>query len=138
MEVGDYLRTKYGNIAKIIDIENDEDDNTKILIFNKEIIPYYEFTTDNCYEKDVDEYIIKSSKNIIDLIQVGDYVNGLIVEKNKYGDLYIGYVYCGGDIGRTQEPYATFIKDMEIEDIKSIVTKEQFKNMEYRIDDINE
>lgn len=79
--------------------------------------------------------IIKSSHNIIDLIQVGDYVNeskvvdisiiGKDKEKwvwveqmentdNKYGDDYVGY---------------------NNEQIKSIVTKEQFESMSYKVQD---
>ena len=77
--------------------------------------------------------IIKASYNIIDLIEVGDYVNGSKVidisiigkdkEKwvwveqmedtdNKYGDDYVGY---------------------NNEQIKSIVTKEQFEQMAYKV-----
>lgn len=77
--------------------------------------------------------ILKASHNIIDLIEVGDYVNGSKVidisiigkdkEKwvwveqmedsdNKYGDDYVGY---------------------NNDQIKSIVTKEQFSQMEYRL-----
>ena len=78
--------------------------------------------------------ITKASHNIIDLIEVGDYVNGSKVidisiigkdkEKwawveqmedtdNKYGDDYVGY---------------------NNEQIKSIVTKEQFESMKYSLE----
>ena len=135
MEIGDYVRTKYG-ISKIVPDGNVvlNNNGNKTIYVDRNGIPKKNELAYYVWSKD----IINTSKNIIDLIEENDYINGLRVEKNKYGDLYIGYVYCGGEIGRTQESYATFIKDMETEDIESIVTKEQFKNMEYRIDDINE
>ena len=82
---------------------------------------------------DEDEKILKHSKNVIDLIEVGDYVNGEKVYKNKYGELYTGYVYAGGEIGKTLESYATFIEDIKEEYIETIVTKEQMEEMEYRV-----
>ena len=77
--------------------------------------------------------IIKVSHNIIDLIQAGDYVNGLRVEESKYGKLYTSYTYMGGDIGLQQETYTTFLKDYEEDDIYSIVTREQFESMSYKM-----
>ena len=63
--------------------------------------------------------IIKSSHNIIDLIEVGDYVNGGLVQ--GFEKLYIGFDGMENPI---------YLKDVEI---YSIVTKEQFAQMEYRI-----
>lgn len=67
------------------------------------------------------------SNNIIDLIELGDYVNGEIVTKIKeWNSLIDGnfryVVTCHYEIIRADE-------------IKSIVTKEQFKEMEYRVDE---
>ena len=64
--------------------------------------------------------IVKHSKDTIDLIEVGDYVNGEPVEE----------VICTDDefeITTTTE-YLT-----NLEDIKSIVTKEQFKQVQYKV-----
>ena len=61
--------------------------------------------------------VIKSSPNIIDLIEVGDYVNGKSICKNACDDLIFT------DTG----------VDLEEKDIKSIVTKEQFASMEYKL-----
>ena len=77
--------------------------------------------------------IKKASHNIKELLQVGDYVNGLRVEKSKYGELYTSYTYVGGDIGLQQETYTTFLKDYEEDDIYSIVTKEQFESISYEV-----
>ena len=72
--------------------------------------------------------IIKASHNIIDLIEVGDYVNG---EKVDYIDdcddamreYYYDYEDASIDVGHY------------FEEIKSIVTKEQFSSIEYRLGD---
>lgn len=126
LEVGMYVRfkDKRGNtyIRKIIDIPKD---NRYASIYIDKEANY----TNNLSFKNV----LKASHNIIDLIEVGDYVNGSKVvdisiigkdkEKwvwveqmedtdNKYGDDYVGY---------------------NNEQIKSIVTKEQFESMSYRI-----
>ena len=58
--------------------------------------------------------IIKSSPNIIDLIEEGDYVNGHLVIK-RHNDLML-------------EDTFDLVQD---EDVKSIVTKEQFEAMQY-------
>ena len=125
MKVGDYVRNQYG-IAKLINIENYN--NIDIYVFDKNIC----FITDektNEVKKLVNklpitEYIdlkkIKSSSNIIDLIEVGDYVNGCRVNyvNKKHKELYVG------------------IEDITIyeKDIKSIVTKEMFSSVEYRVE----
>lgn len=113
MTEGDYVRTKHG-IEKITDI--------------KEWVNFqgYEkiITTDkNKYETLYEQSeIIKSSPNIIDLIEVGDYVNGyLVIEKDINNELrYI-------DLKDRNMKYVKYL------DIKSIVTKEQFSCMEYKI-----
>ena len=69
-----------------------------------------------------EDMIVKASYNIIDLIEVGDYVNGCKV---------IDFMY-------SKEKKRSVIVDSEIwgfdaEEIKSIVTKEQFESMSYRI-----
>ena len=86
--------------------------------------------------------IIKHSKNIIDLIEVGDYVNGeLVVDIFEfYETLDDGTEkYCGRKL-LTQYRMAQF-KGTDSKyyiyqnDIQSIVTKEQFKSMEYRLEE---
>jgi len=124
LEVGMYVR-----------IQNDVED---IVVINK-IANVFETTilTENDGSIHQGEYtkenVVKASYDIIDLIEENDYINGLRVEKNKYGKLYTSYVYYGGDIGKQCEVYTTWLKDYKIEYIETIVTKEQFENMEYRI-----
>lgn len=61
--------------------------------------------------------VYKKSNNIIDICEVGDYVNGIIVTQS-----YIDNI----------KHIAPEIKENNY-GIKSIVTKEQFKEMEYRL-----
>lgn len=72
------------------------------------------------------ENIDRASFNIIDLIEVGDYINGLPVIFNaveRGGNIVI---VIGGDCFREEE-------------IKDIVTKEQFNSMKYVVErDTNE
>ena len=132
MEVGDYVKTKYG-IAKLIKIEEDEYFFDNIV---GEYVSMFEHDYINqLFEEKLKKIIIKSSPNIIDLIEENDYINGLRVEKNKYGELYTSYVYYGGSIGKQSEIYTTWLKDYEEDEIYSIVTREMFESMEYRIGD---
>ena len=134
MNVGEYVRNKYG-IAKVIDIENKN--GIDILIFDKPICFLVnketgEIKDDRLLNKlaiidGIDIKKLKSSPNIIDLIEVGDYVNG-----NKITN--ISEDYCGRttliwgfDNGDFQCAFTIYE-----EDIKSVVTKEQFETMEYK------
>ena len=70
-----------------------------------------------------ENYIINASNNIIDLIEVGDYVNGYLVLN----------VLDFNDNTRILSLERIYDNKITEKDIKSIVTKEQFENMEYRI-----
>ena len=81
-----------------------------------------------------EKYLIKASYNIIDILEENDYVNGLRVEKNKYGELYTSYVYYGGDIGKQCEVYTTWLKELKEDMIYSVVTHEQFESIKYSLE----
>lgn len=102
IEVGEYVRTDNGEIHRVIDIEKG---SIKIKSQYKEWIGL-------CC-------IAKHSNNIIDLIECGDYVNGKEVYLEN-GELAI-------ELAEHMPPYE-LLKDI---DIKSIVTKEQYKSVEY-------
>ena len=75
-----------------------------------------------CFEKEE----IKTSYNIIDLIQEGDYVNGSKVGyiddcDGAMREFYYDYENPNEDVGHWQE------------EIKSIVTREQFESMSYKV-----
>lgn len=82
--------------------------------------------------------IVKASYNIIDILEVGDYVNGseVLGFENEYieeDDKYVPF----GII--TENCYLDNNKSWIIEkDIKSIVTKEHFEQMAYKVGEENE
>ena len=115
MKVGDYVRYKYENYIYIGKIK-----------FISEVMSGLDETLqldiDNCMEEILKEDIVKSSPNIIDLIEVGDiykktYPTGLveIIPMNKFEDLY------------------SIKNDIKNGFKLSIVTKEQFESMAYKI-----
>lgn len=114
LEVGMYVRTNMGDISKIKSIW----ENERVFFENKVDIDY--FTSDSFNISYLKE--CKASHNIIDLIEVGDYVNGY---KLLYQDSHYSYF----DIDTCDWIYIK--KD---EQIKSIVTKEQFKSSEYVVE----
>ncbi len=115
IKVGEYVRTKRGIIDRVI-------------------IDYYGIcNSPNCNCKHVscqydyydEEDITKHSKNIIDLIEVGDYVNG-----HEVLDIYFPKDLWDTIEIRINDRYINFITKDEI---ISIVTKEQFASIEYKI-----
>lgn len=118
MKVGDYVRFNFYrisvpiHISKIIDINYDEQEYINL------------YGTEDGFIL-TDSNIIKSSPNIIDLIEVGDYVNGYKVisiginDNHKNVELYVA-----------NQGYDELVLE---QDIKSIVTKEQFSQMEYKV-----
>lgn len=68
---------------------------------------------------------IEASHNIIDLIEEGDYVNGRPVFINEYGFLEQTCINADDDV---------YYETLRVEDIKDIVTKEQFDSMKYEVD----
>ena len=124
IEVGEYVRTKDGYIAKITEIDHH-------IWFDSIINKISGISRYSLSEEEYRNLVIKHSKNIMDLVQEGDYIDGLRVEKNKYGELYTSYVYYGGDIGKQCEVYTEWIDDLKNENIDSVLTKEQFSKMEY-------
>lgn len=111
MKVGDYVRTEWGDIERIVRVDND---NIIVEIEEDEDGRTY---SKMCYKED----IIKSSPNIIDILEVGDYVNGREIDFIDEDGLYSDY---------NNADYYYYKK----EDIKSIATKEQFKSIEYEVE----
>ena len=118
MKVGDYVRTEKGIIGKFNIVKTGETiPNWNGGFGYKEIEK--EYIDNNIYNRFVDK-IIKSSPNIIDLIEVGDYV-----DKLRVVDKYEKYI-----VAETFDERIVITKE---DTIKSIVTKEQFESMEYKI-----
>lgn len=135
LEVGKFVRTKDGTIGKIIAIdlakprhEKYPNHPSKRWWRDKILISCYKGwrTTQN---------IIKASYNIIDLIKVGDYVNGeKVLETNckwEYmdddSDTGVNEVYDGLELqkGRIYFEY----------EIETVVTKEQMEQMAYKVEE---
>lgn len=121
IEVGEYVRLTSGIIDKIIEI--------KIVSPRMNGNHLYAFRLEN-YPHIWREYfqIVKHSKNIIDLIEVGDYVNGYRVV-NVINEEPCPSGKCV-DIDSFRPSEECTIWE---EDIKSIVTKEQIAGIEYKI-----
>lgn len=114
LEAGMYVRTKSNGIQKV---DNEGRINLGLIRPPAHIIKK--------------EELLKCSLNIIDLIEVGDYVNGYIVLDIIKDNLGKTYIECGcKDEIAHNYIYDTFYN----EDIKSIVTKEMFSSVEYRVE----
>ena len=111
IKVGDYVRTKEGEIIKVREDYNIFTDDDGLFI-DAYMLPY-------------EQKIIKHSPNIIDIIEEGDYVNGEKVSNvDKYDNIYtIEWEY--GNVYTTEIINDKFIKD--------IVTKEQFNQVKYEV-----
>ena len=112
MKVGDYVRTVGGLIGKVIEKKGNA-------------ITYF---MPNRQEDDVID-VIKSSPNIIDLIEVGDYVNGYKVSFVDEEPVLGKFVQCDYVVQFGTTNHYRFYE----REIKSIVTKEQFESMEYKV-----
>ena len=109
LEVGMYVKTKKGYIYKLSRYE--EDNNRWISSEENDWYPVYE------------SLVTKASHSIIDLIEVGDYVNGYYVE-----DVFDNYVNVSTGSNYFQKP------SINADEIKSIVTKEQFESIKYSLE----
>lgn len=123
MKVGDYIRTKWG-IQKIYEIDEHK---TKW----KYLCKCKNQDGDGCIDlcSFCDENIIKSSPNIIDLIEVGDYVNGLKITLINEPSM----ANCNKRLLYAEDEEGYLIKMFDKQDIKSIVTREQFEAMQYKV-----
>lgn len=126
IKVGEYIRTDEGIIGKIKRIELDKNDiSLKWYVFDKKR-PDINIINEVYINK---PYILNHSLNIIDLTEVGDYVNGeyVIQVSKELNCVFIETTYYDE---LTEEEKHNFIKS---EDIKSIVTKEQFEKVMYKV-----
>ena len=111
LEPNMYVRTKWGYICELININDFRE-------------PSMKYGVEANYLKDImfigDEDIENAKHSLIELVKVGDYVNGF-----KVNAVYDDYVWNSGEYGGAISFHE--------EDIKSIVTKEQFEAMQYEI-----
>ena len=120
LEVGMYVRSKNQGIFIISHINTsfDDSDFKKVCLCQNEKVSFTNIDT-------IKE--LKSSHNIIDLIEVGDYVNGYKVSFK--GDDYQPFVQCDYPVEEGSTNHYRFYEKA----IYSIVTKEQFESMSYKV-----
>ncbi len=119
IEVNEYVRTKNKGIRKIDRIDNNKTINKYLYFTGKEDFEGKEYgiikTTD----------IVKHSKQLIDLIEVGDIVNGMeVLDIHKPRDLWEPIEI------RVDSRYTNFIL---AEDIKTILIKESYMANCYKV-----
>ena len=115
IKVNEFIRTKYGEIAKVIEYKDE-------IVLDKEIKFYGMYRWYIC-EDEID-FIVKHSPNLIDLIQCGDYVNGHLVidiPGDESGAVYLEQITKGALIPTLKE------------DIRTIVTKEMMESISYKV-----
>ena len=129
---GMYVRTKKrtlqpSQIARIRNMSKDSGYKNQYYIeLDKNLIPSYEY---HIYEED----ILKVSHNLIDLIEVGDYVNGSKVIRTN---CKLEYIDDDSDTGVDEVYNALELENGWIyfeHEIEDIVTKEQFESMAYKV-----
>lgn len=119
---GMYVRTKNGRIDKVIGILNHRDiiDGRTIQTGNEEKDFFY--GVEDWTDIFLPSHFIKASYDIVDLIEAGDYVNESRVMKinKETGTIFL-------ELGHITKEY--------YDKIYSIVTKEQFEKISYKVGD---
>lgn len=141
IEVNEYVRTKDGLIEKIKEFiphytkgkrEGQEVEENYLLMGEEQckFIESIDYRIPPCYPSDeewekIKKYIVKHSKNLIDLIEVGDIVNGMeVLDIYKPRDLWEPIEI------RVDSRYTNFIL---AEDIKTVLTKESYMANCYKV-----
>lgn len=118
IKIGEYVKVKTGQIGKVIGISPEFKNDKRIYSYKKYYINTIQGSkTSFC--------ILKHSFNKIDLVEVGDYVNGEKVLHIENGKLYVEFSYEIDD-------YTSYVDN---KNIKNIVTKEQFAQMQYNFEE---
>lgn len=114
IKVGEYVRTKDGYIIKV-------DENTNI--FNLGYKEQYVDMETTKYGFTCEQEIVKHSKQLIELIEVGDYVNG---RKVKHIAMFEGF---------PDYPKLIFVDETHLipDDTCAILTHEQFEANCYKV-----
>lgn len=130
IEVGEFVRTKEGYIGTVQQI-NKENYNYLTVDVQKEVRRDGYYPLNYIYLKNED--IVKHSKDIIDLIEVGDYVNGKMVSRIK-GDVPKSDIANEEDICYTDynDEYGLWFGISE-KNIETILTHEQYQANCYKV-----
>ena len=127
LEVGKWCRTKKGTIFKIIggnvDMWEIDIDYSYLSKCENEDYNSYAYNKNNSLFEDL---VVKASYNIINILEVGDYVNGYKIGyiddcKGAMREFYYDYENPKEDVGNYEE------------EIKSVITHEQIEQMAYKV-----
>ena len=116
IEVDEFVRTKDGQIGVFVKYSSRKDNSIYKSPFNCFIKLRNRKSNLQCHR----DYIVKHSKNIIDLIEVGDIVRVLVNIKTQETMIYT--IDCEADLSLLREW-----------NVKSVLTKEQFAQIEYKV-----
>ena len=122
LEVGMYVRYKRGSMGYNIE---PADKIGKIINRVNESDIYELDNNNNIFENDV----VKASYNIIDILKVGDYVNG----QKIYYDEELDFLYVQSFDGDGEFYQESITKQSFIDNIKSVITHEQMEQMAYKV-----
>ena len=115
IKVNEFVRTKYGEIAKVIEYKDE-------IVLDKEIKFYGMYRGYIC-EDEID-FIVKHSPNLIDIIQKDDFVNKCRVYEVEEK---------GVTVYQTVENSATDYNWISFDEIEEIVTKEMMESISYKV-----
>lgn len=125
IEVGEYGRTNFGKMIKFAWLESLEGKRyeNKVLLINEDML------NNDFYYFHKGEKIVKHSKQLIDLVEVGDYVNGREV---KHIAMFEGF---------PDYPKLIFVDETHLipddtcenDEIKTILTKESYMANCYKV-----
>lgn len=122
LEEGMYVRTDSGYIFKLG--YYDKKEKRWMYFVEEDWYPVYESESE----------LAKVSHNIIDLIQENDFVNGEKVSSIQYDGMGFEHIRCVQTICKFDDLDNQFYTETYFnKDIKSIVTKEQFERMSYKV-----
>lgn len=108
IEVNEYVRTNKGNIGQVIGIFNGHCQAKYHIQFQGKVKVKRQYLSTHT--------IIKHSKQLIDSIEVGDFVNGMEILHIDDNKLYVEW----------DNEFDEFTGFLENKDIKTILTKEQY------------
>lgn len=149
LEVGMYIRTDKGFITKVKELKHDytkgkrlvDDYSVKEVVENYlsldgnqcRLIESIDYSIPPCYPSDeelneIKSHILKTSYNIVDILEVGDIIRYRIdkVPLETKG-------YLTGVIDITDEEMIEGIKEDKNYHVLQILTKEQFEEMSYKV-----
>ena len=123
IKVGEYVRTKDGNITKIKALVGEDPDYKNMKIYEVDII-LDKYNDLGLYEEDIKAH----SPYIIDLIELGDVIKYKEMFETKANEPHILNL-------RNQKEVDKFKKCVEDKLVAyiSVVTHEQFQGMEYKV-----